>query len=404
LAHAHQNALGLSLREVARFFLLSACLITVGVGLQGSPVVQTWAADPLIVAIAEVATVLIEGAGGAITRVGNVLTHTGTDISVHVTEACDGLGIFMVFAAALAALRFGWRATLAAVAGLFVLVQLFNLARVVGLFYLRAGPQAFYDAAHLYLVPYLTALICGAYLIAACDRWHPNWARAGSTDFHSIGGINRTVFARFIVALALGFAVWWITGPYLLFPALRVVAAAIAAIVHGPAMAAVVDAEWDQWIVQTRLLKPGTVNQLFDIPVQPRHFTLGFPLIWAAVFCVSSSRRELRNLAFASVIAFAAYSLVLALQLMVTVPKVAERTAANVLILEPSLVGPVVWEYRPPPSALIALLDLLRVSLVYLNFFLLPTALAALAWVVGRDRPEAQVPRERPRRSRARRR
>ena len=128
-------------------------------------------ARPLVGAIAFAATGLIDFFGGTIARDGNVLTDTATGATVHVTQACDGLGVFAVFAAMIVGLCRSVKTSLAAIATLFVAMQVFNLIRVIALFHLRSAAQDVYDVSHLFIMPWTTALI--GWLIV----WRV-WARA----------------------------------------------------------------------------------------------------------------------------------------------------------------------------------------------------------------------------------
>ena len=135
------------------------------------PAVQDFVARPLVSAIAVLATGLIDAFGGTIARDGNVLTDTVSGATVHVTQACDGLGVFAVFAPMVLALGRGARTSLAAIALLFAAIQGFNLVRVIALFHLRSAPQDIYDLAHIFIMPWMTAMIGWLFV------WRV-WARA----------------------------------------------------------------------------------------------------------------------------------------------------------------------------------------------------------------------------------
>lgn len=144
----------------AAIYGLFVFLVTaIALALTALPAVQAAITQPLVSAIAFTATGLIETFGGAIVRDGNVLTDTVTGATVHVTQACDGLGVFAVFAAMIAGLGRGLKTSLAAIAVLFLAMQGFNLIRVVALFHLRSAAQDVYDVSHVFVMPWATALI-----------------------------------------------------------------------------------------------------------------------------------------------------------------------------------------------------------------------------------------------------
>jgi len=148
-------------------FIVAAIFLSVS----ALPAVQDVLARPLVGAIAFAATGLIDFFGGTIARDGNVLTDTATGATVHVTQACDGLGVFAVFAAMIVGLCRSVKTSLAAIATLFVAMQVFNLIRVIALFHLRSAAHDVYDVSHLFIMPWTTALI--GWLIV----WRV-WARA----------------------------------------------------------------------------------------------------------------------------------------------------------------------------------------------------------------------------------
>lgn len=173
------NAAGMAPRRwhsIVRFCALSLLFAGIGLALVGLRPVQTYVAEPLVLGIAIAADDLLATVGVDIARVGNILTHVPSGATVHVTQACDGLGVFATLAAMVLALRLGTGATLRVLAELFLAIQAFNFVRVITLFELRQGPQALYDMTHLYAMPYATAAL----------GWMMIWramARPGATGF-----------------------------------------------------------------------------------------------------------------------------------------------------------------------------------------------------------------------------
>ncbi|HMO30916.1 hypothetical protein [Enterovirga sp.] len=368
------------MRALGAHLALAVALVLLGLSLEGTAAFRDLLGSPLILAIARSATWLISWCGGAVALSGNVMRHPASGVEVHVTEACDGLGVFIAIAAGIVALRPGWRFGIAAVALLFGLIQLFNLARVVGLFYLRLGPHALYDATHLYVLPYATVLLFGCFFfhIARTISGSAGNGPAATAAFAATPSRNR--LALFAAAFLPMFGLWWFVAPYLLLPLLRGVSSAAAQAFHGPALEALAEAGPDRWLIQTRLLRPGTAGGLIDIPLEPRLFTAAIPIALAAGFACAPRGLRTRGVLLALAATSVSCALVLALQVIVAVPKTAASTKADTVLLEPApRARPVAVSYRPQSEGLVASLDLARVVLVYANFFLLPASIAAAA-------------------------
>ena len=126
-------------------FLLKFFLLVVVFFLAVAP-------KPVNDAVVEPFTALVAKAGGMACRLfGEPTTMRGTAITsprfaVNIRNGCNGLETIFIFAAAVLAFPAPWKRRLAGLAGGIVLIQLFNLVRIVSLFYIGIHfPKLFED-------------------------------------------------------------------------------------------------------------------------------------------------------------------------------------------------------------------------------------------------------------------
>ena len=126
-------------------FLLKFLLLVVVFFLAVAP-------TPVNDAVVEPFTALVAKAGGMACRLfGEQTEMRGTAITsprfaVNIRNGCNGLETIFIFAAAVLAFPAPWKRRLAGLAGGIVLIQLFNLVRIVSLFYIGIHfPKLFED-------------------------------------------------------------------------------------------------------------------------------------------------------------------------------------------------------------------------------------------------------------------
>ena len=137
------SASGRGRRE--RAFLLKFVLLVAVFFLAVAP-------KPVNDAVVEPFTSLVATAGGAACRLfGEPTVMKGTAISsprfaVNIRNGCNGLETVFIFAAAVLAFPAPWKNRLTGLAAGIVLIQLFNLVRIVSLFYIGIHfPRIFED-------------------------------------------------------------------------------------------------------------------------------------------------------------------------------------------------------------------------------------------------------------------
>jgi exosortase/archaeosortase family protein len=145
--------------DVAMYGVRATLLSAIGLGFLATPVAQNWLTEPLVRLLAILAEWIVRMGAGSIIREGNVLINPETKAAVHVTQACDGMSVTLVFLAILLAAKPSLSMVLKVGSQIVFAVQLFNIVRIVALFHLRSGPASIYDAAHVYIIPYATVLL-----------------------------------------------------------------------------------------------------------------------------------------------------------------------------------------------------------------------------------------------------
>jgi exosortase/archaeosortase family protein len=154
---------------IALWLTRFAIALVIGFAIQVVPPVQNALTNIVVISLAIATEWIVSSAGGSIIRDGNILSHGVGGATVHVTEACDGVGLFILFAAAVLASRLRAVPTLRSLLLGFLMIQAFNLLRVVALFFLRSGPPVLFDLVHVYILPIVSAIILLALFLAVLD-------------------------------------------------------------------------------------------------------------------------------------------------------------------------------------------------------------------------------------------
>lgn len=185
-----------------------------------------------------------------------------------------------------------------------------------------------------------------------------------------------SAIARCLAVLVAGGAVWLWLGPYL-NPLIAAFLQSTLGLVHGQALAGV-SAHGNELVLQTNLISPEN-GALLGARVQPAHFTLAMPLVWAAIVALAPPRAWPFWLPVATILAFAFFLTALALQAGVALPRLGLRAGVDMLQggtpLEPRRLP-----WRAPDADVLSAIEWLRIALVHFNLFVLPPLLAVLAW------------------------
>lgn len=180
---------------------------------------------------------------------------------------------------------------------------------------------------------------------------------------------------RFVVVLALGGAVWlWLRAP--VASAFAVVLDLLLGAFGGPAFDRASGAG-EIVVIQTRLLTPDGASLLLG-RIEPAHFTLAVPLVWAAVVALTPPRAWARWLSLGTLIVLGFCLAAVLLQAGVAIPRLGVRAGA-VALQGGTPLEPTISPWSPPSPDLLSALDAFRIALVHFNLFVLPAIIAALS-------------------------
>jgi exosortase/archaeosortase family protein len=144
---------------IAAYGLRAAAIAAILLLFLSTSSVEQYLSQPIVQLYSVLTEWMVRAGHGSITREGNVLIEPTTGATVYVTQACDGVGVLAIFLAMLLAARPGFWNFLRPALILIVVMQVWNLVRVVILFNLRSGSQTVYDLAHVYVSPYFTVIL-----------------------------------------------------------------------------------------------------------------------------------------------------------------------------------------------------------------------------------------------------
>lgn len=297
--------------------------------------------DAVAAGLAAVAAPILQLFDPGILRSGTELRSV-TGWAVRVSEVCDGHGLAISLAAALAALlpRDGlWRLVLGLVA-----IQLFNLIRIVVLALVLSGAPGWFDIVHAGIFPLLTVA-----LLAFC-----------------VLPLRRTLP---LLALSVPLILLWLPFADLFAQALVPPANLILSLVAGPEVGQIAQRAAG-WTIGTNLLASESAGQVsrYLAPLRPADFALALPLLLAAV---ALTRRPLWLIA-----ALLSMIAALALAAVTSVWSLAAAHAPATLLI-PDGRGAMLAQDFTPPEITRALVRLAQNVIVHLNLLVLPFLIAA---------------------------
>lgn len=190
--------------------------------------------------------------------------HSGFALSV--TQACDGLGIFVTLTAAVLTikqLRLSWLQTPVLLVGAFLALQLFNLLRVIILYAALPASSASFETLHLYIFPLASTVAVGLLGMSFDVRLRPqNWKEIAK-------------WSAFAVALAI---VWnFVSGPSSLASVAQLSQIWLNFLLSGLTIVG----EGKDALLQS--------SPPISLEFYPSDFTLGLPLVLASVLLAGLS-------------------------------------------------------------------------------------------------------------------
>lgn len=137
-----------------RFSGLFLILLLVFFGIGMTNVVYDSIVMPFTSAIASLSAAILTTFDADVSAVSNIL-KSKSGFSVSIESGCNGVEATMILCAAVLAFPASIIQKLVAIIAGFVTIQIFNMMRIVSLFYLGQWNMEVFDWAHLYLWPSL---------------------------------------------------------------------------------------------------------------------------------------------------------------------------------------------------------------------------------------------------------
>ncbi len=346
--------------------------------LLGFLFLRTSLADHLSTAVATALAVIAGGflsmLDGSIMRTGVELRQASTGYALSVTDACDGLGISVVYLAIIVALQRGaiaWMSLAKAALAGFLIIQAVNLVRIVLLYAMLPAGSAMFEATHFDVFPLASSALV-ALLVAAAGNLIPPAA-------------VRTIFLWVAVAIAAGL-LWYVIGQAVTGLVLVPLANLLMALVPG-ALANAIDLQDSRYFVNTNLVTSLTPLRAASLPFAPEAFSLAVPLV-AASFVMSQKPVK------AKLLLTVAALLVMAAAMSIAAYAEAQGEAAAAGLAQ-VIAGGQLQSYAPPQALMRAILAAVQNCFVHFNLFVLPYA---IFFIEQPQRPSPVPSRPQPRR------
>jgi exosortase H (IPTLxxWG-CTERM-specific) len=146
------------LAPVTRFVLIFLFVLFSLFTLEMLTSVQQVLIEPFTALLAKISAGLILPFDSSVLAHGKVLQFGDTGFAVSIEAGCNGVEATIVLIAAVLAFPAPWRSRLVAIFLGFLAVQLFNILRIISLFYLGNWNLDIFSWVHLYLWPALIML------------------------------------------------------------------------------------------------------------------------------------------------------------------------------------------------------------------------------------------------------
>lgn len=301
--------------------------------------------------LAVIASSFLSIFNGDLLRNGVELREASTGFALSVTEACDGLGISVVFVAVAAALQrngLQWLAFAKAALASLGIIQAVNLVRIILLYEMLPAHSAIFDITHFHAFPLASSALVAA-LVAATGNLLPQ-------------GTSRKLLTW--LAIVVCAAVTWyfinltVTG-MILVPVTNL----LVALIPGTLIDAVA-ADAGRYFVNTNLVTSTSPLSAASLPFTPDAFSLALPLLVASLV-LSGAPLKTKGL----VAAAAMVSMAVAMSIAAITQAQGEAVAFNLTqVISNARLEP----YQPPLPLTRAVLAAVQNTFVYFNLFVLP--------------------------------
>lgn len=158
-----------------RFVGLYALILTVGFTVLALRPVNDSVVNRYTTFVAQQARLALVVLGEHATVQGQVLTSPRFSVAIH--NGCNGLEAILIFMCGVAAFPSPWRRKLMGVAVGFVAIQLFNIVRIVALFYTGVFRPGWFGASHVFVWQSLVII----FAVGLWVLWVQRYARPAAT-------------------------------------------------------------------------------------------------------------------------------------------------------------------------------------------------------------------------------
>lgn len=323
--------------------------------LLGFLLLRTSIADAVSNGVATVLAIIASGFlsifNGDLLRNGVELREASTGSALSVTDACDGLGISVVFVSVAAALQrngFQWPAFAKAALASLAIIQAVNLIRIVLLYEMLPAHSAIFDITHFHAFPLASSALVAA-LVAATGNLLPQEA-----------GRKLLLWLAIAVCAAI---IWYFINLTVTGAMLVPVANVLVALLSGSLIDSIA-ADAGRHFVNTNLVTSTSPLCAASLPFAPDAFSLALPLLVASLVM---SRAPLKTKGLMAVVTVV--SMAVAMTIAAITQAQGEAVASNLTqVIAAGRIAP----YQPPLSITRAVLAAVQNTIVYFNLFVVP--------------------------------
>jgi len=140
---------------VLRFSSLFLVLLLLFFGIGMTNTVYDAVVLPFTSAIASLSATILTSFDADVSSISNILKSNRSGFSITIESGCNGVEATLILCAAVLAFPATMLQKAIAIIGGFITIQIFNMLRIVSLFYLGQWNMEVFEWAHLYLWPSL---------------------------------------------------------------------------------------------------------------------------------------------------------------------------------------------------------------------------------------------------------
>lgn len=311
------------------------------------------------IGLAQGSSLLLQMQGYDFTRNVAELRNLSNGYALNVTDACDGIGLFVVFVATIfGAMKepFQLRPTVMFLALAFFAIQVFNIIRIVMLFMMMPAHSPGFETIHLYIFPLLSAVVVAGLIVVG-------------SSFQQFFSTHTSLI--WLLSLLVAASVWYFLGHTITRFTVLPLANVFIALFPGSLLDSIEAGEATSTIMTLLVQSPAPLRTV-ELPFYITDFTLAVPLIVASLAVSKLKRAQcfiISTAIFVSMALAMAIAAVTQTHGVVAASKIAEVVGTEGL--------PVAYEL--PVDIWRTLLTTAQDTLVYFNLLVAPFVLL-LPW------------------------